>query len=416
MKTLRQQFSVSYSFPVLFTREAFCQSNTALADLLSSGGSGSRRVLVVLDSGVAEAECGVMEKVVRYAAAHPKALELVFPPLLVRGGESCKSDPVEVGKIQAAVEKNGLCRHSFILAIGGGAVLDAAGFAAATAHRGIRLIRMPTTTLAMNDAGVGVKNGINAFGRKNFSGTFAPPYAVINDFEFLRTLPARELRAGIAEAVKVALIRDRGFFDFLYSARARLAAFHPEAMEEMIVRCAELHLEHIARSGDAFEFGSSRPLDFGHWSAHKLEELTGGEIRHGEAVAIGVALDSLYSHHLGLIGELDLRRILATLEGIGFQLYHPALNWIEVERALREFQEHLGGELSIPLLNGIGDRVDHRDIDAGVFRHCIETLARRSTRKIKSLTTEDTETHRGKAETEPTAQTKPTCTVSENLA
>lgn len=388
MKTLQQQFSVSYSFPVLFTRDAFGASNPALAELLSGAAAGKARLLAVIDAEVMRLTPGLPEKLARFAAAQRDRVEFLLPPLVLQGGEACKSGLAEVEKVQARVEKQGLCRHSYILAVGGGALLDAAGFAAATAHRGIRLIRMPTTTLSMNDAGIGVKNGVNAFGRKNFTGTFAPPFAVINDFEFLRTLPPRELRAGIAEAVKVALIRDRGFFDFLYGARGELARFQPEAMERMIVRCAELHLEHIGTSGDPFEFGSSRPLDFGHWAAHKLEELSSGEIRHGEAVAIGIALDSLYSRHLGLIGEIELRRILGLLEGVGFELYHPALSWIEVGRALREFQEHLGGELALPLLKGIGDKIDRHEVDAALYRRCIDTLAGRKVGKMEGLVAE----------------------------
>ena len=257
-------------------------------------------------------------------------------------------------------------------------MLDAAGYAAATAHRGVRLIRMPTTVLAQNDAGIGVKNSVNAFGRKNFLGTFAPPFAVINDAAFLETLPARDTRAGIAEAVKVALIRDRDFFDFLYKERDQLGRFAPAATEAMIKRCAELHLEHIAGAGDPFESGSSRPLDFGHWVAHKLEELSHSELRHGEAVAIGIALDSLYSHHLGRLGELDLYRILTLLEALGFSLYHPALSWLDVERALGDFREHLGGELSIPLLEGIGCKIEAHEIDVALMKQCIAQLAERA--------------------------------------
>lgn len=383
MKTIQQHFTVAYSFPVIFTSDAFGGGSAALLRVLA--GEGERpRVLTVIDSEVLRINPDLLEKLNRFAADHAAEVEILVPPLVMRGGEACKNEPLEVEKIHAQVERHGLCRHSFILAIGGGAVLDAVGFAAATAHRGVRLVRMPTTTLSMNDAGVGVKNGVNAFGRKNFTGCFAPPFAVVNDFDFLRLLPARELRAGIAEAVKVALIRDRAFFDFLYASRALLAAFEPEVMQSMIVRCAELHLEHIATSGDPFEFGSSRPLDFGHWSAHKLEELTQGEIRHGEAVAIGIALDSLYSFELGTIGELDLRRILAALEEIGFQLYHLALEWIDVEKSLRQFQEHLGGELSIPLLEGIGAKSDRHDIDAALYRKCIKTLASRRNQTEKS--------------------------------
>jgi 3-dehydroquinate synthase len=235
--------------------------------------------------------------------------------------------------------------------------------------------------LAQNDAGVGVKNGINAFGRKNFLGTFAPPFAVINDLDFLNTLNERDLRSGIAEAIKVGLIRDRSFFDFLYANRADLACFASSAMERMIVRCAKLHLEHIAGAGDPFECGSSRPLDFGHWNAHKLEELAGSELRHGEAVAIGIALDSLYSRYQGLLGDLDLHRILSILEDIGFILYHPALSWLDVDTALRDFQEHLGGELSIPLLEGIGRKIEVHEIDIQLMKRCIGMLAERAALK-----------------------------------
>jgi 3-dehydroquinate synthase len=224
---------------------------------------------------------------------------------------------------------------------------------------------------------VGVKNSINAFQRKNFLGTFSPPFAVINDFDFLKTLPERELRAGISEAVKVALIKDKTFFEELYRERQALAAFQPEAMEKMIIRCAELHIEHIGQSGDPFEFGSSRPLDFGHWSAHKIEELTGGEVRHGEAVAMGIALDSFYSHLMGFLSELELRKIFTTLEDIGFELYHWAMSWMDIDKALREFQEHLGGELTIILLKGIGNQTEVHQIDTGLFQKGIDMLARR---------------------------------------
>jgi 3-dehydroquinate synthase len=363
---------------VLFTRDVFSPENPALADLMRHCGRPHSRALVVIDSEVVRLTPGLLERISRYGEAHKTVLEFVAPPYVVRGGEICKHEPVEVERIHALVERHRICRHSFIIAIGGGAVLDAAGYAAATAHRGVRLIRMPTTVLAQNDAGIGVKNGINAFGRKNFLGTFAPPFAVINDAAFLETLPERDRRAGIAEAIKVALIRDRNFFDFLYAERRQLARFAPEAMQPMIVRCAELHLEHIGNGGDPFESGSSRPLDFGHWVAHKLEELSGSEVKHGEAVGIGIALDSLYSHRLGLLGELDLYRILGLLETLGFSLYHPALSWLDVERALGDFREHLGGELSIPLLEGIGCKVEAHEIDIPLMKQCIALLAERA--------------------------------------
>jgi 3-dehydroquinate synthase len=376
--SIRQKFDVSFSYPVIFTRNLFDPNNRVFVDLMHESGRDTNRALVIIDSEVARLTTGLLERISKFAQTHAPLLEFVSPPFQVRGGEICKHEPIEIERIHALIERHRLCRHSFIIAIGGGAVLDAAGYAAATAHRGIRLIRLPTTVLAQNDAGVGVKNGINAFGRKNFLGTFAPPFAVINDLDFLNYLNKRDLRSGIAEAVKVALIRDRVFFDSLYAERVQLSQFKTPAMEKMIIRCAELHLEHIAGAGDPFEYGSSRPLDFGHWNAHKLEELTRHELRHGEAVAIGIALDSLYSQQLGLLGDLDLYRILALLEDLGFNLYHQALSWLDIEKALSEFQEHLGGELSITLLGGIGKKIEVHEINTQVMKKCIEMLADRS--------------------------------------
>jgi 3-dehydroquinate synthase len=276
------------------------------------------------------------------------------------------------------VAQHGICRHSFALLIGGGAVLDAMGFAAATAHRGIRVVRMPTTVLSQNDAGIGVKNGINHEGRKNFIGSFAPPYAVLNDSAFLNGLGTRDLRAGMAEAVKVALIKDAGFFEFINANREALAKFERQPLKELIFRCAELHLHHIRTNGDPFELGSARPLDFGHWSAHKLEELSEGALRHGEAVAVGVALDSLYSHHRGMLGEADLYAIISTLETLGFDLRPSALRYLNIERALADFQEHLGSQLCITLLRGIGAGVEVSEIDVGVMRKCVNSLLEES--------------------------------------
>jgi 3-dehydroquinate synthase len=373
MKTIEQQFTVRYSFPVIFTRDAFKVNNPALHHVFRDSGCRRNRTLIVIDAGVINANPLLPETVKKYAAHHDNIIEFADSPFIVRGGEICKTEPLEVEQIRALVDKHHLCRHSFIVAIGGGAVLDAVGYAAATTHRGIRLIRMPSTTLAQNDAGVGVKTGINAFGRKNYIGTFTPPYAVINDFAFLDTLPERDRRAGIAEAVKVALIKDREFFNFLFQERHKLAAFEHEVMEAMIIRCAELHMEHIG-GGDPFENGASRPLDFGHWSAHKIEELTGGQVKHGEAVAIGVALDSLYSYRIGNITEIELKKILMTFEDIGFDLYHWTLGWMDVNKALTEFQEHLGGELTITLLKGIGNKIETHWIDSGLLKECIDVL------------------------------------------
>jgi len=374
MREIVQDVRLSFSYPVVFTRGALDASDPTLRDLLRRAGPERHRVLPVVDSGVLDATPDLPARLESYADAHRDVIQLVDAPLPVRGGEICKNDPKEVDEIHERVERHGLCRHSFVLAIGGGSVLDAAGFAAATAHRGLRLLRMPTTVLAQNDAGIGVKNAINWRGRKNFLGSFAPPFAVLNDFDWLETLSSRDRRSGIAEAVKVALIRDAGFFEWLHRERGTLARCEAAATETRIERCAEIHLAHIRQGGDPFEQGSARPLDFGHWSAHKLEELSGGGLRHGEAVAVGIAIDALYSAQVGLLPERDLQTLLATLEDLGFDLRPALLSQLDIARALSEFREHLGGRPCITLLDGIGRGVEVEDVDLEGLAKCVELL------------------------------------------
>lgn len=370
--TVMQQFQISYSYPVLFTSEAFDAANPTLANLLRDSNCADSRIFPVIDANVSEKHPDWWQRLTHYLTEHQ--VGELLPPLSFPGGEAAKQSTRQIEQFYQIVADQCIDRHSVVLAIGGGAMLDAVGYAAATAHRGIRLIRMPTTVLAQNDAGVGVKNGINFLGRKNFVGTFVPPMAVLNDYSFLDTLLPRDQRAGIAEAVKVALIRDKCFFNELLAQRYPLAHFESEPMQYMIRRCAELHLQHIATSGDPFEYGSARPLDFGHWAAHKMEELSQHRLRHGEAVAIGIALDSLYSHRSGMLEESDLQNILTLLIDLGFRLNDKVLTSLDVELALGEFREHLGGDLCITLLKGIGDGVEVNHIDIALMQECVDTL------------------------------------------
>lgn len=374
MYQIDQSFVMNYSFPVCFDRDVLAPENTVLTDVLSRAGAGPHRVLPVIDQNVLAAHPDLIERLQFYADIHNEVLELIEPPLIVRGGEISKSDPVEVDEFYQRTQTQNIDRHSFALVIGGGAVIDAMGYAAATAHRGIRLIRMPTTVLAQNDAGIGVKNAINYRGRKNYLGTFTAPFAVINDFDFLHTLHPRDRISGIAEAVKVALIRDGEFFSWLHQNRAALAEFSPAETEYMITRCAELHLNHIRTSGDPFEQGSARPLDFGHWCAHRLEEISASQLRHGEAVAIGIALDSIYSYLKGMIDLATLNKIRQTLEGVGFSLSHQALESLNIHKALEDFREHLGGRLCITLLTRAGAAIEVNEIDQHTMESCRQHL------------------------------------------
>ena len=381
-----QRFAVQYYYPVHFTHDLFRRDNEVFVSALARKEPNKRhRFVVFLDADVAASWPALAHDIGAYAEQHGERLHLLAPPVVITGGEQVKRDPELVTRLQRRLVDLGIDRHSYVVAIGGGAFLDMMGFVAATTHRGVRHVRVPTTVLGQNDSGVGVKNGVNAFGMKNLLGSFAPPFAVLNDASFLRTLHPRDRIAGVAEAVKVALIRDGMFFEWLESQVDALRNCVPEVTARMIRRCAELHMRQIAQGGDPFEAGGARPLDYGHWSAHKLESLTAHELRHGEAVAIGLALDSRYSVQVGMLAPGLEERIVGLLKGLGFYLWHPALErrgaqgrWLILE-GLREFREHLGGELTITLLRGIGHGEEVHVMDEDEILRAIAWLRHRET-------------------------------------
>jgi 3-dehydroquinate synthase len=372
---ISQHFTVNYDYPVIFTNAVFNPENTAFRNVVEQAGKQQHRVLVVVDSGIIAAYPDLESQIQSYFSKHNDIMLQAGDIFIVPGGEIAKQDLQIISQIYQLIADQAICRHSFVAVIGGGAVIDAVGYAVATAHRGVRLIRMPTTVLAQNDAALGVKNAINLNQRKNFIGTFSAPWAVISDYDFLETLDDRDKRAGMAEAIKVALIRDRIFFDFLYEQRESLARFEKKPLQMLINQCAKLHLEHIATNGDPFENGSARPLDFGHWLAHKLEELSQNELRHGEAVAIGIAVDSHYSYQLGWISTHELNKILELFDTLGFNLNTTLFSQVNTESALDEFRQHLGGQLTITLVKGIGQSQEVDYIDTAVMQKSIDSIA-----------------------------------------
>ena len=379
-----QRLSVAYEYPVWFTRDLFDPANPILLEAIGRREPDRRhRVLVLLDEGLARQLPDLPRRIRSYAEHHGRRLDLAAPVEPLAGGEGVKNDYDLLLKLLHRLQALGIDRHSFVVAVGGGALLDMVGFAAAICHRGIRHVRVPTTVLAQADSGVGVKNSVNAFGQKNFLGTFAPPFAVLNDAAFIDVLPGRDKRAGMAEAVKVALIRDRDFYLWLEENVEALARFEAAALDTLIRRCAVLHMRQIAHGGDPFEGGSARPLDYGHWSAHKLEVLSGHELRHGEAVAIGLALDTRYSVLRGMLAPGQDERVWRLLSRLGFRLWHEALDKRQgdgtraVMAGLREFREHLGGELTVTLLRAIGEGEEVHEMDEELVLRAIGWLRQR---------------------------------------
>ncbi|MBX3443486.1 MAG: 3-dehydroquinate synthase [Planctomyces sp.] len=371
-------FSVPCVHRLRFTRNVFRQDAKVLADLLEPSGAAPARVQFWLDSHVAEAQPQLRRRIRAFLKAHGDRCVMPGNIQIVPGGEDVKNEIHLLERMLKCMHAAELDRRSYVVVIGGGAVLDAVGFAAAIAHRGIRLIRLPTTTLSQADSGVGVKNSVNLFRKKNWVGTFAVPWAVVNDAALLETLPDRDFRCGFSEAVKVTLLKDPAGFEEVSRLADRIRRRDWSAADPVIRRSARLHLDHITRGGDPFEALEARPLDFGHWSAHKLEVLSQFQLRHGEAVSIGVAIDVAYSALAHGLPDADAERILNCLTRLGLPLQNPALDDPQpLFDGLEEFRQHLGGRLTVTMLEGIGRPVDVHEIDLGAMREAMSRVSER---------------------------------------
>lgn len=377
-RVLEQKFTIEYQYNVFFTKGLFSLGNNLFKNFLTdqSNPGFKQKILFVIDEGFMDAHPNLAEQIRNYFMESEDFI-LASEPLVIPGGEICKNDPTCLDNIIQAVDQYGIDRHSYIVGIGGGAILDLVGFAATISHRGIKHIRIPTTVLSQNDSGVGVKNSVNFKGKKNFLGTFSPPKAVFNDFEFLETLDERSWIAGVSEAIKVALIKDLSFYEWIENNAEKIKERNSSEMEDLIFRCADKHLEHI-RNGDPFELGSSRPLDFGHWSAHKLEQMTDFEVLHGEAVSIGISIDVLYSYLIGNITREEAFRVVELMNKLGLPIYHPILDTEEARfillSGLLDFQEHLGGKLTIVLLEKLGVGKDYHHLDYPLVLKTLDLL------------------------------------------
>ncbi|PHN93190.1 3-dehydroquinate synthase [Maribacter sp. 6B07] len=377
LQPIKQSFQVQYDYQLYFTSGLFALENQMFVNLIADYKDFEPvKLLFVLDDGVKHHHPTLIPQIEDYCKAHRQTIKCT-ETLVLPGGEQVKNSDKAIESVLKGVNDNKICRHSFVVVIGGGAVIDMVGYAAAIAHRGVKLIRIPTTVLSQNDSAVGVKNSVNAFKKKNFLGTFAPPFAIINDSDFLETLEQRDWISGISEAIKVALIKDKTFFKYIADNAVALKNREMEPMQYVIYKCAEMHMHHIAQGGDPFESGSSRPLDFGHWAAHKMEFMTNYELRHGEAVAKGIALDVTYAQLVGLISEEDLQYILDVMIAIGFDLSLPVQSNDKIEQLLNgieEFREHLGGQLTITLISDLGVKHDVHTVDMELMSKAIVKL------------------------------------------
>ena len=207
-------------------------------------------------------------------------------------------------------------RKSVVVALGGGVIGDLAGFAAAIYMRGVRFVQVPTTLLAQVDSAVGGKTGINHVSGKNLIGAFHQPQVVVSDTDALKTLPAREVSAGLAEVLKHGLLADAGYFEQVAANTMRIRAGEPDAVSDAVAGSCEIKAMVVAR--DEREAGERAMLNLGHTFGHAIEAMTGySQWLHGEAVGCGLVLAARLSNRIGLLGASDVQRIAQTVEAAG---------------------------------------------------------------------------------------------------
>ena len=303
-----------------------------------------RHALIVSDQNVAPLYLARVET----ALTGKTTSTMIFP-----AGEQEKN-LARFQQLLAALATLGASRDATVLALGGGVVGDLAGFAAACWMRGVRFVLLPTTLLAMVDSSVGGKTAVDLPAGKNLVGAFHQPSAVLADIDTLASLPMRELRAGLAEVVKVGAIGDAEFFAWLETNADALLARDPAAIIEAISRSCAYKAGVVAR--DETEQGERALLNFGHTFGHAIEALQGfGGLNHGEAVAVGMVLAARLSAQLGRATHVDAERLTALLSRIGLPTTLPAGLAAEALLArMRLDKKAVSGQLRLILWRGIG--------------------------------------------------------------
>lgn len=304
-------------------------SNDLLCELLPTG-----RVIALIDATV--------------AGLYP-ALPGRFEHLIIESGERNKTLHT-VGKLCRGLLRMGADRSTFLLGIGGGVVTDLVGFVAATYMRGVRFGFLPTTLLAQIDASVGGKNGVNLNRYKNMIGTILQPDFVVCDPCLLATLPDREFRAGMAEAIKAGVVGSPELFDRLEESSFADLRRDGELLRRVATEAVGVKVAIVGR--DEREAGERRLLNLGHTMAHAIEKCA-PQVNHGEAVAIGLGMISRAAVRLGVLPQAECSRITALLEGLGFCLTPPA-SLARLMRAVAVDKKHEGGAIHVVLPATIG--------------------------------------------------------------
>ncbi|MGX7676588.1 3-dehydroquinate synthase family protein [Plantactinospora sp. DSM 117369] len=360
-------------YRVAFTAGVLAPDNPVLSGYLPAGA----RVLAVVDDYSPTVTAAVRDALARRYRQGRLAGCTVLPVRSSPGGKTYEA----AGRLLRRVRRLGLGPADRILAVGGGTVLDLVGYVAACHPGGTPYLRVPTTLVGLVDAGVGLKVGVDLDGRKNLLGAYHPPLACLCDAGFLATLPEAEFRCGLAEIVKIALVRDARLYTLVEEHHAVLR--DPGAapvLDEVLRRAVAAMLVELEEN--PWERRLRRLADFGHEFGHVLEERSGYRLRHGEAVAVGMALSCRLGVAAGRLPYTVADRAETLLRRIGLPTYDDCCDAAELWRALRtHVLPHKGGELhlAVPVGIGVGGFVDSIDeIGAADLHRAWSVLCRRA--------------------------------------
>lgn len=361
-------------YSVQFYDGLFSHANTVLVRSGVGQTPACQRRLVVIDPLVLDLYGWEIEAYLR-----ANRVRFRFLPLEATEPEKTLENVLRVVR---ALDDYGVNRRSDpLIAIGGGVLLDVAGFAASVYRRGLPYIRVPTTLMGLIDAGIGIKTGVNFDAHKNRIGAYFAPQRAYLDTHFLKTLDERHIANGIAEIIKIAIIKDVRLFELLEESVNTLIADRLSgrpAYREILVRATVGMLEELA--GNLWESVLERVVDYGHTFSPRLEMVALPELLHGEAVAIDMALSLVLAAQRGFIASDELSRALALIEAYGLPTHHDYCDEELLMEALSETTSHRDGLQRQPLSRGLGGAVFVNDLTRGEIRFSVNYLSQRAAR------------------------------------
>ncbi|MCF4123363.1 sedoheptulose 7-phosphate cyclase [Antribacter sp. KLBMP9083] len=364
--------TVSYTISV--SRDVFSPDNPSLADAGTAGADNTRRRFVVIDKTVHEIYGGLLDSYLRH---HDMTAQLC-----VLDADEQQKSMESVMEVVRGLDEFGVDRRREpIIAIGGGVVLDIVGLASSLYRRHTPYVRVPTTLIGLVDAGVGVKTGVNFNGHKNRLGTYEAPATALLDRNFLRSLDRRNMSNGLAEILKIALIKDRELFERLEGFGGplldeRMQGATPEteaAARDVLRRAVHGMLEEL--QPNLWEGRLERLVDYGHSFSPSIEMAGLPELLHGEAVCIDMAMTTHIAHRRGMVTDAELSRVIDVMHVLGLPVHHAGCTPELLVKALVDTTRHRDGLQRLPLPVGIGDAAFVNDVSAEELRLAAEAVA-----------------------------------------